>query len=223
VGLKEVLTFPLIWNVPYRRNPFFTGREDVLKNLHTTLIEGNTAALTQPQAISGLGGIGKTQVAVEYAYRNANEYQAVLWVKADSREVLISDFVSIADPLDLPEKNEQDQNRVVNAVKRWLQNHVDWLLILDNVEELEIIDEFVPPAVKGHILLTTRAQATGTANSAGIENLSEYSRPEHLHTATVLQNHARLLRKTNREVKAAELEAKAKTIRIKHTQKNLEQ
>ncbi len=47
--------------------------------------------------------------------------------------------------------------------------------------------------------------------------------PEHLHTATVLQNHARLLRKTNREVKAAELEAKAKIIRIKHTQKNLEQ
>ncbi len=165
---KEVLTLPSIWNVSYRRNPFFTGREDVLKTLHTTLTEGKTATLTQPQAISGLGGIGKTQVAIEYAYRYGNEYRAVLWVKADSREALVSDFVSIADPLDLPEKNEQDQNRVVNAVKRWLQNYVDWLLILDNVEELEIIDEFVPPAVKGHILLTTRAQATGTVNSIGI-------------------------------------------------------
>jgi signal recognition particle GTPase len=144
VGRKrEVLTFPSIWNVHHRRNPFFTGREDILKNLHTTLTEGKTATLTQPQAISGLGGIGKTQVAIEYAYWYGYEYRAVLWVKADSREALISDFVSIADPLDLPEKNEQDQNRAVNAVKRWLQKHGNWLLILDNVEDLEIIDEFV--------------------------------------------------------------------------------
>lgn len=100
-----MLTFPSIWNVPHRRNPFFTGREDILKNLHTTLTEGKTATLTQPQAISGLGGIGKTQIAIEYAYRYGYEYRAVLWVKADSREVLISDLVSIADPLDLPEKN----------------------------------------------------------------------------------------------------------------------
>ena len=162
---------PSTWNVPYRRNPFFTGREDVLKNLHEMLMAGKTAALTQPQAISGLGGIGKTQAAVEYAYRYGSEYQAVLWAKADTREVLIADFVSIADLLNLPEKNEQDENKVVNVVKRWLQTHTDWLLILDNVEDLEMVDEFVPQAGRGHILLTTRTQATGAANRVDIHKM----------------------------------------------------
>src|SRR5205823_2904680 len=131
---------------PYRRNMFFTGREDILTRLHDTLIAGKTAALTQPQAISGLGGIGKTQTAVEYAYRYGSEYQAVLWAKADSREVLVSDFVGIADLLNLPEKSEQDQNRVVNAVKRWLQANKDWLLILDNADDLAIVSDFLPSA-----------------------------------------------------------------------------
>ncbi|OLE40580.1 MAG: hypothetical protein AUI36_25100 [Cyanobacteria bacterium 13_1_40CM_2_61_4] len=53
------------WNVPYSRNPYFTGREAVLTHLHTTLASGTNAALTQPQAISGLDGIGKTQAAME--------------------------------------------------------------------------------------------------------------------------------------------------------------
>src|SRR5205085_8529664 len=65
---------PPIWNVPLQRNLFFTGREQVLVDLHTALGAGKTAALPQsPQAISGLGGIGKTQTAVEYAYRFASE------------------------------------------------------------------------------------------------------------------------------------------------------
>src|SRR6266702_3028344 len=59
-----------IWSVPYRRNPFFTGQEAILTRLRTALTVNKTAALTQqatPQAISGLGGIGKTQIALEYA------------------------------------------------------------------------------------------------------------------------------------------------------------
>src|SRR6266566_202246 len=58
-----------LWNVPYRRNPLFTGRDDILNQLHNKLAATKTAAITQPEAISGLGGIGKTQIAIEYAYR----------------------------------------------------------------------------------------------------------------------------------------------------------
>jgi hypothetical protein len=83
------------WNVPHTRNPFFTGREGVLKKLHEALTSGSAAALSQPQAISGLGGIGKTQTAVEYVYRYRAEYSAVLWVRAESQESLISSFVAL--------------------------------------------------------------------------------------------------------------------------------
>src|SRR6202140_3820346 len=117
------------WNVPFLRNPYFTGREQFLVSLHRTLAADKTVMLNQSRAISGLGGIGKTQIAIEYAYRYAREYEAVLWVKADSHEVLISDFARLAQTLELLDKEEQDQWRIVNSVKHWLQQHSGWLLI----------------------------------------------------------------------------------------------
>jgi len=150
-----------IWNIPYQRNPLFTGREDVLKKLSEALRAGKMAALAQPQAISGLGGIGKTQTAVEYAYRYRDDYNAILWVKAETEGSINSDFVTIASLLDLPEKQEQDQHKIVVAVKRWFQEHTDWLLILDNADDIAMVQGFIPLGSKGHILLTTRAHATG--------------------------------------------------------------
>ncbi len=147
-----------IWNVPYLRNPFFTGREEVLMRLRDLLRRNRTAALTHVQAITGLGGIGKTQTAIEYAYRNRHYYHTVLWFKADSPDILISEFVNAAQQLDLQEKNEQDQNRIVTAVKRWLEAHTSWLLIFDNVEDPEKIAAYLPSTKNGHILLTTRTQ-----------------------------------------------------------------
>jgi tetratricopeptide (TPR) repeat protein len=151
---------PSVWNIPYPRNPFFTGRDNLLAQL-TAAVQKAPAALTQPHAISGLGGIGKTQVAVEYAYRSHADYQAVLWVRADTRENIVSDFVTIAGLLELPEKDEQDQLIAVQAVKKWLRTHSKWLLIFDNADELVMLREFLPPMPGGHLLLTTRAQAMG--------------------------------------------------------------
>jgi tetratricopeptide (TPR) repeat protein len=150
-----------IWNIPYQKNSLFTGREDVLKKLSEALKAGKTAALAQPQAISGLGGIGKTQTAVEYAYRFKDDYKAILWVKAETEGSINADFVTIASLLDLPEEQEQDQHKIVEAVKRWLQEHTDWLLILDNADDIAMVQGFIPLGSKGHILLTTRAHATG--------------------------------------------------------------
>jgi tetratricopeptide (TPR) repeat protein len=166
-------SFPPVWNIPYPKNPFFTGREDQLTRIATTLRQNRTVALTQPgtsdrasetstpQAISGLGGIGKTQIAVEYAYRYRSDYQAVLWAQANTREILVSSFVAIAKLLNLPEKDVKNQATVIAAVKEWMKTHTQWLLIMDNGDQLEIVNEFIPPAFGGHILLTTRAQAMG--------------------------------------------------------------
>ena len=152
-----------LWNVPYRRNPFFTGREDILLHLRDTLLtEQQPVALAQPQAISGLGGIGKTQTVIEYAYRYHENYRAVLWVRAESRDLLVSDFLLTASLLTLPERNEQDQNTIVQAVIRWLDTHEGWLLILDNADDIQAVSEFIPSARKGHVILTTRAYSTGT-------------------------------------------------------------
>ena len=160
------------WNIPHRRNPFFTGREDILTHLHTALHTGRAVALTQTQAISGLGGIGKTQTATEYAYRYREDYRVVLWARAETRAVLVSDFVEIAELLNLSEKHESDQRRVVEAVKAWLDAHADWLLILDNVEDFSMVSNFIPSFNKGHIVLTTRTQFTGKfAQHIGLEQM----------------------------------------------------
>jgi tetratricopeptide (TPR) repeat protein len=153
---------PAVWNVPYRRNPFFTGRTDVLRRLRDKLTTVKTAALTQPQAISGLGGIGKTQIALEYAYQYRDAYRFVFWTRAATHETLVSDFVTIADLLHLPEKNEQDQNQVIKAVKEWLTTHNEWLLILDNADDVAMVSDVVPTSSEGHIVLTSRAQAMGS-------------------------------------------------------------
>ncbi|MBV9232365.1 MAG: toll/interleukin-1 receptor domain-containing protein, partial [Chloroflexi bacterium] len=104
---------PAIWNIPYPRNPFFTGREEVLERLAKALRTGQPTAISQSQTISGLGGIGKTQTAVEYAYRYHQNYQAVLWARADTIESLNASYSEIAGLLNLSEQHTQEQEVVV--------------------------------------------------------------------------------------------------------------
>jgi tetratricopeptide (TPR) repeat protein len=152
---------PPIWNVPYPRNSFFIGRDEILTRLHTQLQAGQATALSQPQAIIGLGGIGKTQLAVEYAYRFHQDYQVVLWARAENIEALTSSYVTLATLLKLPEHDAQEQEVTIQAIKTWLQTHSGWLLILDNADDLSLVPAFLPPAMGGHLLLTTRAFSVG--------------------------------------------------------------
>ncbi|MFL5629515.1 MAG: tetratricopeptide repeat protein, partial [Ktedonobacteraceae bacterium] len=165
---------PFVWNVPYRRNPFFTGRDDIIVQLHNRLSAVKNLPLVQPQAITGLGGIGKTQTVLEYAYRFRNNYRYVLWTRAATLDVLNADFVALARLLQLREKDERDQQLVVEAMKRWLSNSNDWLLIFDNADDLQLIYDFLPLGSRGHVLLTTRTLAVGTlATTIELEKMNQ--------------------------------------------------
>jgi tetratricopeptide (TPR) repeat protein/transcriptional regulator with XRE-family HTH domain len=150
------------WSVPLPRNPYFTGREPILEALHTQLRGNQAVALTQSSALCGLGGVGKTQIALEYAYRHALDYSAVFWIGAETVESIFSSLLHVASVLRLPERDDQDQQRVLAAVQHWLTAHHDWLVIWDNVEDMDLLGRFLPPARQGAILLTTRCQALGT-------------------------------------------------------------
>jgi tetratricopeptide (TPR) repeat protein len=140
-----------IWYVPHERNPVFTGRIDALEALRNDLLKNGW------QALYGLGGIGKTQIAVEYAYRHRGSYSAVFWAFAESEQSLITSFIQIAHMLNLPVKDLADQAVIIGAVKRWLEQNEGWLLVLDNADPPGVVRQFLPLQRKGHILLTSRA------------------------------------------------------------------
>jgi tetratricopeptide (TPR) repeat protein/transcriptional regulator with XRE-family HTH domain len=151
----------LAWFVPYPRNPLFTGREETLQRFYNLLHVQKGSTVPQILAICGLGGIGKTQTVLEYAYRFQREYQGVFWARGETSETLITDFVALAERLQIPDRDHQERKRVVEALKNWLVATPNWLLILDNVEDLTMITEFLPSRGSGHVVLTTRKQATG--------------------------------------------------------------
>ena len=161
-------------NMPYQRNSLFTGRDEILRQLHHALHKNALVAITQPQALCGLGGIGKTQTVIEYAYRYCSDYNVVFWIKTDTRENVLSDMLYIATWLELPERSAQDPSVTVTAIKRWLQTHRDWLLIFDNADDLTFVRDALPATYEGHVLLTTRAQAMGRlAHRLDVEEMSE--------------------------------------------------
>lgn len=161
------------WSVPYARNGFFSGREATLAAIQRILLHTRETEAALPLALTGLGGVGKTQSALEYAYRQRRDYHTVAWIRAQSRDDLLSDLVALARLLNLPQQKEQDHAVILAAVKGWLAALTRWLLIFDNLEDLGLLDEFLPSPFRGHILLTTRVQATGTrAQALAIETMT---------------------------------------------------
>jgi tetratricopeptide (TPR) repeat protein len=152
----------VIENVPYPRNPYFTGRDTILNNLHEALSNNSATIITQGHAISGLGGIGKTQTAVEYTYRYRSEYHYIFWVRAETEVELQTDFGAIAKLLNLPEQNATNPAETAQAVKHWLEHTGEWLLVFDNADAPEMLKTYYPHTPQGHIMLTSRAQLFDT-------------------------------------------------------------
>lgn len=151
-----------LWHIPYTRNQYFTGREEVLDQLYATLHADQHTALPQLHILSGLGGIGKTQTALEYAYRFHDDYETVVWVDATTSETLLAGYLSLAQLFHVPAKDEADPLSLREAVKHWFRHHTNWLLLFDDVRDPELLNTLLPDMGQGSILITTRSQIMGT-------------------------------------------------------------
>jgi tetratricopeptide (TPR) repeat protein len=140
-----------IWTLP-PRNLLFTGQEELLSKIHTRYQDGILL-----QGLKGLGGVGKTQIVIEYAHRHSQDYQIVLQAVAETYDTLVNGYVEIAHLLGLAQKNNKKE--VVKAVKDWFASEKGWFLLIDNVQdavtEKQIYGEFLPSKFNGLVLLTT--------------------------------------------------------------------
>ena len=176
----------LTFAVP-QRNPNFTGREDILAELRAALTSGQVAAWKQ--ALTGLGGTGKSQIATEYAYRHQGDYQFIWWLESEEPTALAANYAGLAFDLKLPEKGLADQTAIIAAVNRWLGENRNWLLIFDNVVTPEDIVIYLPRDGNGHVIVTTRnPNWRGLANEIPIKEFKREESIEFLGRRTKLKN-----------------------------------
>lgn len=153
----------VIWDVP-QRTQHFTGRDDLLDNLRQDLIHNlNRAAVLVPRALFGLGGVGKTALANEYAHRYRNEYDVVWWIPAEDLADVRRSLVELSRALRLPENT--DQSETIRTLLRALHEgypKARWLLIYDNATTPGQIRDLLPtPKRHGHVLVTSRERTWG--------------------------------------------------------------
>ena len=150
-------TIPPVWRVP-TRNASFTGRNEVLEKLHDQLI-GKSTAVVLPVALHGQGGVGKTQVAQEYAHRFMADYDLVWWVPSEQRDLINPSLAELAPHLGVrPADSTAETAEAVREALRRGRPYDRWLLIFDNVDEPGELEDFFPGG-PGHVIVTSRNPA----------------------------------------------------------------
>ncbi len=159
--------------LPYHSiGSLFKGREDFMRRLHDSLTRPNGAqtAITS-RALYGLGGIGKTRAAIEYAWAQQDDYTALLFVIAETPEALRRNLAALAGLLALPEREAAEDEARLAAVLDWLRANPGWLLILDNVDTpaaLAEAQQIIGRLTGGHVVMTSRlGQFRGRNRAAG--------------------------------------------------------
>jgi hypothetical protein len=149
-----------VWNVP-PRNPRFTGRDAELGRLARGLAGGSAVTV---HSLHGLGGVGKTQLAAQYAHAHAGDYDVVWWVAAEEGPSIPDQFGALAAGLGL--EPAADPGALPAQVHAALRGVAGWLLVLDNADDPEVIAGWLPGApqpggVPGHVIVTTRRGGFG--------------------------------------------------------------
>jgi len=152
VGLNEKFM------VPYQKNPNFTGRSDLLAALRAKLCNVAPISWNHRVALYGLGGVGKTQLALEYVFSHKDDYERIYWISAVSEATVFAGFQSIAERTQcVPSRVHLSLSDVAKRVLEWLNFQENWLLVIDNLDRIEVIDSYLPEQAPGrHTLITTR-------------------------------------------------------------------
>ena len=158
-------------NLPYIRNGYFTGRNTVLESISKEFDTGNAVSLTQ--AITGLGGIGKTQTALEYAYRYAEKYDWIWWVTAENEGTVLQAYQEFALKMKLIDASQDNNEVICETVLNWMDTHEKWLFIYDNLDRVSDNTAWWPKNNRGNILITTRNQRLSIGKGMDIAVFTE--------------------------------------------------
>lgn len=164
-----------VWSMPHRENLYFEGRATQLEQLEQRLSECGIAAIV------GLGGCGKTQLAIKYAFTHVSEYHHVIWVAADSRTALEADILELANRLELPERRLEQTDKVIKAVLQWLDQNSNWLMIFDGADDPSLLRGRLPSRLGGsggRVILTSRSPQVDCINIANPIRLKTLARGE---------------------------------------------
>ena len=163
-------------NIP-QKNKNFSGRKSLIENIHNVF--NSSSPETHIQVLTGLGGIGKSQLAVEYAHEFRNIYPVLWLIRAEDRATLIQDLANLADELELQGSFGPDTQLKVKSVIKWLNNNEKWLLIFDNVEKPDSIRDYLPSNLNGHIIITSRFRSWKALGN--VITIPTFSRDESAH------------------------------------------
>jgi len=175
--------------VPYQRNQFFTGRDAFLKNLYDKFREKSTGRYHGRLALYGLGGIGKTQVALEFVHTYQSAYSRIFWISAVRQENILDGYANIAKQAGIDIPFESKAIEIAARVLSWLRQTQKWLLVLDNLDDIDVlstrnlnlanvIETLLPQSgVQQHTLITTRNRHADSIPAQAVE-VPFFDKPE---------------------------------------------
>ena len=159
-GREQARIGNLVWGreIPFK-NPHFTGRDKELADLRRQLVTAPTAVIGQPPIpLYGLGGVGKTEIAAEYAHRHREDYALCWWVRCEREALIVNSLLSLGKRLQLPDFRVEERDYSVNLVIDALNKGYpfpNWLLIFDNATNAEMVLPYLPRG-SGHVIITSR-------------------------------------------------------------------